>query len=45
MSVADTKTLNEVEKVDGEVMISVAARIGSVRLIDNLILDGSETTD
>lgn len=45
VSVADTKTLNEVEKVDGEVMISVAARIGSVRLIDNLILDGSETTD
>ena len=45
VSVADTKTLDEVEIVTGEVMISVAARIGRVRLIDNLILDGSENTE
>ena len=45
VSVADTKTLNEVDIVAGEVMISVAARIGSIRLIDNLILDGSEATE
>jgi pantoate--beta-alanine ligase len=45
VSVADTKTLNEVDMVVGEVMISVAARIGSIRLIDNLILDGSEATE
>jgi len=43
VSIADTKSLEEVEIVKGEVMISVAVRVGRVRLIDNLILDGRDS--
>jgi len=39
VSVASMKTLDEVELVDGRVMVSAAARMGPVRLIDNIILE------
>ena len=39
VSVASMKTLDEVELVDGRVMVSAAARMGPVRLIDNIVLE------
>ncbi len=39
VSVADSETLEELERVQGRAMTSVAARLGPVRLIDNLILE------
>ena len=38
ISLADSETLNEVDVISGETMLSVAVRIASVRLIDNLVL-------
>ncbi len=39
VSVASMTTLDEVELVDGRVMVSAAARMGPVRLIDNIVLE------
>ena len=39
VSVADAATLEELERVDGPVMVSVAVRMGQTRLIDNIILE------
>jgi pantothenate synthetase len=39
VSAADGRTLRELESVTGEVVLSVAARIGSTRLIDNIPLE------
>ena len=38
ISVADSVTLDEVDVVSSESMLSLAVRIGSIRLIDNVIL-------
>jgi len=38
-SVASGIDLSEMEQIDGDVVISLAAWFGSTRLIDNLILD------
>ena len=38
VSVADLETLNEVNLIDKPVLILVAARIGTTRLIDNLVI-------
>ncbi|MBN2020681.1 MAG: pantoate--beta-alanine ligase [Sedimentisphaerales bacterium] len=39
ISVVNPDTLEEMKHVEGKVLIAVAARIGSTRLIDNLIVD------
>lgn len=39
VSVASMLTLDEVERVDGRTMISVAVHMGPVRLIDNIVLE------
>lgn len=39
VSVADPQTLEELQRVEGAALASLAARIGSTRLIDNLRLD------
>ncbi len=39
VSVADMTTLGEVERVENRVMVSVAVQMGSVRLIDNIVLE------
>ena len=39
VSLADCDTLEELEVLTGRAMLSVAARLGQTRLIDNLILD------
>ncbi len=41
VSVADTDTLEEVERVEGPVMVSTAVWLGRTRLIDNVILADS----
>lgn len=41
LSIADRETLEELETVDGPVLISTAVRIGKVRLIDNVSVPGS----
>jgi pantoate--beta-alanine ligase len=38
VSVADARTLAEVDRVDRPVLVSMAVRIGRARLIDNLLL-------
>ena len=38
VSVADGETLEELERVDRPAMVSLAVRIGKVRLIDNVVL-------
>jgi pantoate--beta-alanine ligase len=40
-SVADALTLAELERVEGEALVSVAVRIGKTRLIDNVVLGGT----
>ena len=38
VSVADAETLEELASVDGPTLVSLAVRIGKIRLIDNLLL-------
>lgn len=40
VSIADPETLEELEKVDSEALVSLAVRIGGTRLIDNTMLGG-----
>ena len=42
VSVADPETLQELRRADGDAFASLALRLGSVRLIDNLLLRGDE---
>lgn len=39
-SVADAETLEELERIDRPALASLAARVGGVRLIDNVVLGG-----
>jgi pantoate--beta-alanine ligase len=39
--VVDPDTLDPVERISRKTLVAVAAYIGSTRLIDNLVLDGS----
>ena len=39
VSVADGLTLRELDRIDGEALLSVAVRFGSTRLIDNELLE------
>jgi len=39
ISIVDAETLQEVSRLAGRVLIAIAARFGSTRLIDNLTVD------
>jgi pantoate--beta-alanine ligase len=39
ISIVDAETLQDVEKLTGKVLIAVAVKIGSTRLIDNILVD------
>jgi pantoate--beta-alanine ligase len=41
VSVADASTLAELERVEGAALVSLAARLGKTRLIDNVVLGGT----
>ncbi len=41
-AVVDPDTLAEVERVDGRVLVVVAARVGPARLIDNVLVDAEQ---
>jgi len=43
ISISDTKNIEEVSSVRGEVLIAVACFMGSTRLIDNVILNAQKT--
>jgi len=43
LSVATLDTLEELEMIDGKALVSLAVRIGSTRLIDNIILPPGES--
>ena len=45
VSVADGRTLAELETVDGPALASLAVRFGSTRLIDNVLLDEDAGTE
>jgi pantoate--beta-alanine ligase len=38
ISIADAETLDEIERVDGPALASLAVRFGATRLIDNTTL-------
>jgi len=44
VSVADAETLAELEAIEGPAMVSLAVRIGSTRLIDNVTVGGSKAS-
>ncbi len=39
ISIVNAKTLDELDKIKGEILIAVAAKLGDARLIDNIMLD------
>lgn len=39
ISIVEAEGLTEVERIEGHVLVAVAARIGSTRLIDNILVD------
>jgi pantoate--beta-alanine ligase len=42
VGIVDAETLESVEKVSGKVLVAVAVKIGSTRLIDNILVDAGE---
>jgi pantoate--beta-alanine ligase len=38
-AVVDADTLDRVERIDGRVLVVVAARVGPARLIDNVLIE------
>ncbi len=42
VSIADAETLRELDRIEGPVLVSLAVKVGKPRLIDNIILGGSE---
>ena len=42
ISIVDADTLQDVEAITGEVLIAIAAKIGTTRLIDNILLDARD---
>jgi len=42
LSIADPETLEEVERVEDKTLVSLAARVGATRLIDNTVLPPGE---
>jgi pantoate--beta-alanine ligase len=41
VSIADNRTLLEIDRIDGPALVSLAVRVGRTRLIDNVILGGA----
>jgi pantoate--beta-alanine ligase len=39
VSIADTKTLEELSEINKQALASLAVRIGKTRLIDNILLE------
>lgn len=39
VKIVDARTLEEVERIKGEVLIAIAVKIGTTRLIDNIVVD------
>ncbi|MFC1780906.1 pantoate--beta-alanine ligase [Planctomycetota bacterium] len=39
ISIVDAKRLTDIDKIAGEVLVAVAARLGPARLIDNILID------
>ena len=39
VSIVDAGTLGEIERVEGRVLVAIAVRLGSARLIDNILVD------
>jgi pantoate--beta-alanine ligase len=42
ISIVDAETLESIEKIAGEVLAAVAVRIGTTRLIDNILVDAGK---
>ena len=42
ISIVDAETLRNVDKIDKKVLAAIAAKIGSTRLIDNILVDFKE---
>jgi len=42
ISIVDAETLRSIEKINGKVLVAVAVKIGSTRLIDNIVVDAGK---
>lgn len=42
VSIIDAETLEDIEQISGKVLAAIAVKIGSARLIDNILLDASK---
>lgn len=42
VSIVDAETLGSIEQVEGKVLAAVAVKVGSTRLIDNILVDASK---
>jgi len=42
VSILDAESLNDLDNINGRVLVAVAVKIGQTRLIDNIIVDASE---
>ncbi|MCX5644438.1 MAG: pantoate--beta-alanine ligase [Phycisphaerae bacterium] len=41
VSIVDAESLDDLRRVEGKVLVAVAARLGSTRLIDNIVVDAT----
>lgn len=41
ISLVDAESLDAVERLNGRVLVAIAARLGSTRLIDNIVVDST----
>jgi pantothenate synthetase len=42
VSIVDAETLQSVDRIAGKVLAAVAVRLGSARLIDNILMDAKK---
>lgn len=42
VSIVDAETLRSVDRIAGRILVAVAVRIGSTRLIDNILVDAGK---
>ena len=42
LALVDPDSFSELDRIDGRVLVAVAARVGQTRLIDNALVEGSD---
>ena len=39
ISIVDTKTLEDIDRIAGKALVAIAVKLGKARLIDNILID------